>query len=266
MTNLTPRQEREIAYHTGHSLKIRTHRSPIRDEVITHPNRKWWNHYWAVYSILASIDLRGRSVLVPGCGAGDDAILCAKLGANVHAFDLSPEMLQLAEEAAAAEGVTIEFRRMPAEQLCYADGTFDLIFVRDLLHHCVVDQSVAEIARVSKPDALVVVDELYTHTALQKLRNSAFGAWMYSIVRPHIYHGDAPYITQDEKKINEAELDTIRSILKDVQCRYFNVVVNRFVPDWDPAEIIDRALVGTVGRAAYYLAGRVVMKGTVTKS
>jgi ubiquinone/menaquinone biosynthesis C-methylase UbiE len=262
---LTPRQQREVAYHARHSSALRKKRQPMEHEVIERPNTKWWNHYWVAYSILVRFGLRDRTVLVPGCGDGVDAIRCAKLGADVRAIDLSPDMLQLAEDSAVAEGVEVEFRGMPAERLDFADSTFDVVFVRDLLHHCDVGACLSELARVAKPGALIVIDELYTHSNLQKLRESRLGRWLYGRVRPRIYHGEEPYITPDERKINEGELDAIRTALKDVRCRYFNVVVNRFVSDFDAVEIVDRVFTKSIGPIGRWLAGRILLSGYVTK-
>lgn len=262
---LTPRQQREVAYHARHSSALRKKRQPMLHEVIERPNAKWWNHYWAAYSILVRFGLRDQTVLVPGCGGGIDAIRCAKLGGNVHAIDLSPDMLRLAEESAAAEGVAVEFGCMPAERLVFADSTFDVVFVRDLLHHCDVGACLSELARVAKPGALIVIDELYTHRSLQRLRDSRFGQWLYVRLRPHIYRGEEPYITEDERKINEGELDTIRSALKNVRCTYFNFVVNRFIPDSDAAEKVDRVFARSIGPIGRWLAGRILLCGYVTK-
>jgi ubiquinone/menaquinone biosynthesis C-methylase UbiE len=265
MTDLTPRQLREIAYHARFSGTFVEERREVVAEVTDNPGRKWWNHYWVSYSILLKAGLTGRTVLVPGCGAGIDAIRCARLGAAVHAIDLSPEMLRLAEVAAAKQGAAVEFRCMPAERLAYADSTFDLIFVRDLLHHCEIDACLSELTRVAKPGALLVIDELYTHRRLQTLRNSTFGQWLYTKVRSYIYKGKEPYITEDERKINEAELDMIYGALYQVRCRYFNVIVNRFVPDWDSAEMLDRLFVRSIGPMARLVAGRVLLTGTIRK-
>lgn len=131
MPDLTPRQRREVAYHAEFSARMREQSRPLKHEVIVKPGRKWWNHYWVAYSILLREGLQDRTLLVPGCGAGVDAIRCAKLGAYVHATDLSPHMLEIAEESARVEGVNIEFRCMPLEHMEYPDNTFDLIFVRD---------------------------------------------------------------------------------------------------------------------------------------
>ena len=101
-----------------------------------------------MYDILLAKDLRNKTALVVGCGSGTDAIYLAKLGARVHAFDLSPDMISLAEFQAAREAVDVEFRIMSAEQLSYSDNTFDVILVRDILHHCEVDGVLAELIRV----------------------------------------------------------------------------------------------------------------------
>ncbi len=174
-------------------------------------------------------------------------------------------MLRLAEESASANGVTVKFRCMPAERLDYVDDTFDAIFIRDLLHHCDIDSCLLEMVRVAKPGTFVTIDELYTHGALQRLRTSKLGQRAYMVVRPHIHHGQQPYITEDERKINEDELDGIRGSPQDVRCRYFNVIVSRFVPNWDPLEMIDRVLVRGMGPIGRWLAGRVIVTGRIGK-
>jgi 2-polyprenyl-3-methyl-5-hydroxy-6-metoxy-1,4-benzoquinol methylase len=262
---LTPRQHREIAYHVQHAARVAERKEVLSNDVIQEPKRKWWNHYWVAYSILADAGLRGRMVLVPGCGGGVDAIRCAQMGAHVKAVDLSSDMLRVAESAAARAGVRADFSCMPAEDLDFDDNTFDVIFVRDLLHHCDVSACIAELVRVAKPGASVVIDELYTHTVLQKLRTSAVGRFLYKRVRRRIYHGEEPYITLDERKINQSEFEIARRALTNTRCRYFNTVVNRFVSDADSMEMIDRILTRSIGPAGRVLAGRVLVSGQVAK-
>jgi ubiquinone/menaquinone biosynthesis C-methylase UbiE len=265
MTDLTPRQQRERSYHAGHAEEVRRSSKPVTYEVIKHPNARWWNHYWCAYSTLLQSGVAGRILLVPGCGDGTDPIRCARAGAKVSAFDLSPEMLRLAVEASAAEGVEVDFLCMPAERLDYADNTFEMIFVRDLLHHCDIPLCLSELKRVAKHGAFVVIDELYTHRALQAIRNSWLGRSLYNIVRPVIYRGEKPYITDDERKIDQYELDLIRALLRDVKCDYFNFVVARFIPDSVPAQIVDRAFAGCLGPLGRCLAGRVLLAGHIAK-
>ncbi len=55
------------------------------------------------------------------------------------------------DERAGDAGASVEFSLMAAEQLRYRDNSFDLLFIRDVLHHCEVQASVAELCRVAKP-------------------------------------------------------------------------------------------------------------------
>ena len=107
---MTSRQDREILYHKVHAEKLRSRLAPTSYEVLQSSRRRWWNAYWSMYDILLAKDLRNKTALVVGCGSGTDAIYLAKLGARVHAFDLSPDMISLAEFQAAREAVDVEFR------------------------------------------------------------------------------------------------------------------------------------------------------------
>jgi methyl halide transferase len=55
-------------------------------------------------------DPRGLRTIVVGCGRGHEAILLARLGAQVVAVDFAPEALVAARALAAKAGVTIDFR------------------------------------------------------------------------------------------------------------------------------------------------------------
>lgn len=256
---LTSRQRNEIAYHREHARRVA---AGIPHTGLT-AVPKSWNHYGAALSILTEAGVAGRRVLVPGCGAGFDAIQCALMGGIVTAIDLSPEMLQVAEAAAFDAHTQVEFLCMPVEDLTVPASSFDVIFIRDLLHHCDIERAISELIRVAKPGALFVIDELYTHTVLQRARESAFGRLLYSIVCKWIYDGEEPYITPDERKIDEKEFELVCRALAENRCEYWNTFVNRFMPDWDWAQILDRALTRPLGALGKYVAGRVLVTGRV---
>src|SRR5439155_6748779 len=67
----------------------------------------------------------GQRVLDVGCGTGVVAITAARLGARVSGLDLTPEPLERARENARIAGVEIEWPQGDAEQLPFADGTYD---------------------------------------------------------------------------------------------------------------------------------------------
>src|SRR3954453_2094790 len=93
--SLTERQRREVDYHKEHAALLEANLRPLDYDVITSSARRWWNHYWDIWTFLISLQLEGKKVLVVGCGAGEDALRFAKLGAVVSAFDLSADMLAL---------------------------------------------------------------------------------------------------------------------------------------------------------------------------
>lgn len=121
-----------------------------------------------------------------------------------------------------------------------------------------------ELARVSKHGTVIVIDELYTHSALQCARESHLGRWVYPKLAPHIYKHREPYITEDERKLNEKDIAAICETLTDPTCTYFNAAVNRFTPDWDMAEIADRALLTVLWPIRELVAGRVIVKGLIS--
>ena len=126
-----------------------------------------------MYAYLVACDLKDKRVLVVGCGFGDDALRLAKLGAQVSAFDLSADLLFLAKKLANREGLNVSFEQMPAEMLRYDDNFFDCVIARDILHHVDIPLTMSEIVRVSKPNALLVVNEIYSHSFMDRIRHLA---------------------------------------------------------------------------------------------
>ena len=69
-------------------------------------------------------------------------------GATVNAFDLSPKYVKEAELRARANRVNAIFRTADAEQLPYANESFDAIWGNAILHHVDLDQAAKELKRV----------------------------------------------------------------------------------------------------------------------
>src|SRR3982751_3225383 len=68
--------------------------------------------------------LAGKSALDVGCGAGLLAEPLARLGAKVTGVDASPEVIVVAQEHAAGQGLEIDYR---AADVLDIEGQFDLI-------------------------------------------------------------------------------------------------------------------------------------------
>lgn len=266
---LTLRQRRELEYHREHAKEYQYLLDmPFSWDVLERPSRKWWNAYWQMYAYLVKCDLKGKRVLVVGCGFGDDALRLAKLGAQVSAFDLSVDSLSLAKKLANREGLNVSFEEMPAEALRYEDNFFDCVIARDILHHVDIPLTMGEIVRVSKPDALFVVNEIYSHSITDRIRHSALvSRILYPRMRRLIYGAGKPYITEDERKLSEVD---IREIVKPLHSRdldkYFNFLVTRIVPDrFVFLAKIDRLLLIMLKPFARFLAGRVLFSARISK-
>jgi ubiquinone/menaquinone biosynthesis C-methylase UbiE len=267
---LTERQERELAYHEA--LASRTHNKinePVNPNIVESSNRRPWNGYWSAYDALLTEALAGKHVLIPGCGYGDDAIRLARLGANVHASDLSPALVDVARQRAARMGVTgIQFSVGPAEKLPDADNSIDVLFLNDILHHLDVPAALVEARRVLKPGARIVVNELYTHTALQRIRDSKLiSRFLYSRMVNFIYGTRDPYVTEDERKLDEGELQALEAMLQPgYRLQYFLLFGGRLWPAHsEPIGRLDSVLLNRSDRIGRHLAGRFVLVGTVRK-
>ena len=99
---------------------------------------------------------QGEDVLDLGCGAGTDSLVAAQMVApegRVVGIDMTAEMVAKAQSSARAMGMTnVEFVEGEAEQLAFADETFDVVVsngVIDLIPD--KDRVFAELYRVLRP-------------------------------------------------------------------------------------------------------------------
>ena len=101
---------------------------------------------------------RGLKVLEIGCGLGTDGAQFAKAGADYTGIDLTEASIELARKRFELAGLKGEFRVADAEQLDFADETFDLVYSHGVLHHTPdIEAAVREIYRVLKPGGRAMV-------------------------------------------------------------------------------------------------------------
>lgn len=88
---------------------------------------------------VAMLDLKeGAYVLDVGCGIGGSAFLMKRdYGAKVLGFDLSVNMIDIAQERLAKHGMEadVKFEVQDATQIEYPNETFDVIYSRDTILH-----------------------------------------------------------------------------------------------------------------------------------
>ncbi len=102
-------------------------------------------------------DRRWPSRVRSTTGTGNTAIAAAAAGADVSAFDITPRLLDVARERAAAAGLTIDFREGDLLAIPYPDDAFDLVlstfgaFTADDPPACA-----RELVCVCRPDGTIV--------------------------------------------------------------------------------------------------------------
>jgi ubiquinone/menaquinone biosynthesis C-methylase UbiE len=111
-------------------------------------------------------ELRGLHVLDFGCGHGMAAVVLARRGARVTAFDLSPGYLEEARARAAANGVAVAFAQADGERLPFADGVFDRVWGNAVLHHLDMERAGRELFRVLRPGGRAVLCEPWGENAV----------------------------------------------------------------------------------------------------
>src|SRR5436309_12177021 len=89
--------------------------------------------------------LPGRCVLDYGCGHGMAAVVLARRGARVSAFDLSAGYLGEASRRAAANGVRLNLVQADGHRLPFADAAFDRVWGNAVLHHLDIDTAGREL-------------------------------------------------------------------------------------------------------------------------
>jgi ubiquinone/menaquinone biosynthesis C-methylase UbiE len=101
--------------------------------------------------------IHDRPILDVGTGTGRAALLLARGGARVTGVDASEQMLAIARQRAAEDGVQATFQIGDAHDLQFPDRAFDVaVSLRVLMHTPEWRGCIAELCRVA--DRLVVVD------------------------------------------------------------------------------------------------------------
>ncbi len=76
--------------------------------------------------------LAGKSALDVGCGAGLLAEPLARMGATMTAVDAAPELIEVARDHAAGQGLPIDYRAVGVETV---EGKFDLVTAMEVIEH-----------------------------------------------------------------------------------------------------------------------------------
>lgn len=169
--------------------------------------------------------LFGKKVLDVGCGGGILSESIAKQGAQVLGIDMGKEPLQVARLHALEQGVSLEYRQIPVEQLAEEQPeSFDVVTCMEMLEHVPDPASIVlACARLVKPGG-----KLFFST-INKTKQS----WLLMILAAEHMLKIVPKGTHDHKKfIRPAELirccDQANLLTKKVSGVRYNPLTEKF--------------------------------------
>jgi len=180
--------------------------------------RDYPDHYRYAYRILG--DLCGKRVLDMGCGSGKSCVILAKKGAYVHAFDISPQSIRVANLRAEINGVSgqVNVGQMKAEEMKYNSRCFDLVFGVGILHHVNIKNAAAEISRVTRESGRAVfIEPIAFSPLLRWIRN------LQPVIRVVPNRGKDVLITEDERQIYPEDLDYFRPYFSGIEYKSFQL-------------------------------------------
>jgi SAM-dependent methyltransferase len=154
-----------------------------------------------------------------GCGHGMAAVVLARAGARVTAFDLSPGYVAEAEMRAKVNGVKVRGVVANGEQLPFASASFDRIWGHAILHHLELQQAGAELARVLRPGGRAVFCEPWGGNPLLRFARQRLP-----------YPGK--HRTADERPLESADLNLLRQSFPQLEVRGYQLLgmVRRALP------------------------------------
>jgi SAM-dependent methyltransferase len=120
----------------------------------------------------------GATVLDVATGNGNAALAAARCGCQVTGVDYVPELLERGRVRAAAEGLQVDFREGDAEDLPFADGSFDSVLsCLGVMFTPDQERAAAELLRVCRPGGVI---------ALANWTPSSFVGAMFRTVAAHV--------------------------------------------------------------------------------
>ncbi len=164
---------------------------------------------------------RDLKVLEVGCGLGTDGAQFASAGADYTGVDLTDAAVDLAQKRFTLFRLPGKFQTADAENLDFADNSFDVVYSHGVLHHTPdIARAIQEIQRVLRPGGRAVVMLYHRDSYNYRVNISVLrrvGAhllrWKHGISLVHQLTGESPdslrqqalQLKQDQKGYLNAE-------------------------------------------------------------
>jgi ubiquinone/menaquinone biosynthesis C-methylase UbiE len=181
------------------------------EQYINFTSRPVLGFRYAFY-LLKDSEIKDQKILNIACGTGYEAVVLAKKGAMVSAFDISPESIKIAKKRILLNNCSDRLRAevMSVYDLKFDSSSFMYIFGIDCLHHFEIEKAMKEIHRVLKSGGKAIFFEpLGASEVFQRLRNYI----------PIAKDKTSPF----ERQLNHCDLKCIERIFKRVKYDEFGL-------------------------------------------
>jgi ubiquinone/menaquinone biosynthesis C-methylase UbiE len=158
-------------------------------------------------------DVKGKTILDYGCGAGENSVLIASHGAaRVVGIDISPELVELGEKRLALHGFgeIAELKVGSAHELPIETESVDVVFGMAILHHLDLQLASAEVFRVLKKGGRAIF--------LEPVRNSRFVRLVRNLI-PY----ESPDVSPFERPLTDTELEKFAAAFSKYEARAFSI-------------------------------------------
>ena len=167
------------------------------DSIAPFGTEKWNhnNHYHPF--LLANLPQNSQNALEIGCGTGTFSRLLAKRSARVTAIDLSPKMIEIAQNLS-KDSANIDFQLADILETDFPDSHFDAIISIATFHHLPLEQVLPKLKKALKPGGkLLILDVLRMESVKDYLAGSM--AFPLSLILK-IFHNGFNRPTKEERR------------------------------------------------------------------
>lgn len=209
--------ERELEFHRQVAKEALRKLAPVPDYIVQRYARA---RHWRVFpkermfrELRAEVHTANREIVVGEFGCGDGINSCELVraidGIRMESFDISPEMIEVARQRAAINGVTdrIHFFIADAERDPMRGKQVDVMLALSILHHVDIERVVPSLISSTRPGGMLVFNEPVTFSSvLQRLRNKV---------------PVAKEVSPDERQLDRSEIDYLLSRLENPKIHYY---------------------------------------------
>jgi ubiquinone/menaquinone biosynthesis C-methylase UbiE len=195
--SVTERQRKEAQYHDQNIINgVQCNRRTSRST------------YYQFFEDLIGL-VNDFKVLDLGCGDGWFSIDLMMRGGHVWGVDISHELLKLARDKAAQQGISrrLHFAKMAAEDLAFRSDFFNIVVGSAILHHTNIELTIQSIHRVLAAGGRAVFIEPMNENLLLKIWRR-LTPWRRSPL---------------ERALESRDLVFIKKSFPKSECRYFGL-------------------------------------------